>query len=357
MAKDDLQRFADCLRLLKERKGRSYEALAKRTGISSSALHRYCSGKGVPPDFGTAERIARACGADGDELLELHRHWMRAQAEQKAARPQEGESEPGGAAAENDPGPEPGPSPAHEPEPLLPRRTPFLRRSRLTGVTVIASAVVVAAASLIPFLLRGQGGPPAGAASSPPGDGRLMLSSACPPVLSMGEHDECVRELQTLLSKAGAPLEIDADFGPGTLRRVVAFQVLAGLPPNGLVDERTKRAVYAGGVNMRTWPPDRVERRIKEVFPEEPERAVGIARCMSFLDPHYVLPNVNGTRNWGVFQISDRRLAELGGTPRRAFDPEWNIQAARRLWSQHRDFRHWENCDQPYRKREGSGQR
>jgi hypothetical protein len=132
---------------------------------------------------------------------------------------------------------------------------------------------------------------------------------------------------------------------------VVAVQVIMGLPATGQVDASVKRALYAGEVKLRRWPQSRIEARIREVFSEEPDRAVGIARCMSFLDPYYSLVNVNGSRNWGVFQISDRRLSELGGTPLMAFDPEWNIQAARTLWRQHGDFRHWENCDQPYRDR------
>ncbi|WP_326469000.1 peptidoglycan-binding domain-containing protein [Actinophytocola sp.] len=177
----------------------------------------------------------------------------------------------------------------------------------------------------------------------------MLLSSACPPVVSMGQHDECVREVQVLLSQAGAKLEIDGDFGPATLRRVTAFQVLAGLQPRGVVDEATKRALYDQRISMATWSPEQVERRVREVFPEEPDRAVGIARCQSFLDPLHVLTNTNGTRNWGVFQLSDKLLRELGGTQLQAYDPEWNIQAARRAWSRHQDFRDWEHCDQPYR--------
>jgi hypothetical protein len=165
----------------------------------------------------------------------------------------------------------------------------------------------------------------------------------------MGQHDECAREVQTLLSRAGAEIEIDGDFGPATLRRVTAFQVLADLQPRGVVDEATKRALYDQKVSMAAWSPEQVERRIREVFPEVPDRAVGIARCQSYLDPLYVLTNTNGTRNWGVFQLSDKLLAELGGTQRQAYDPEWNIQAARQAWSRHQDFRDWKHCDQPFR--------
>ncbi|MGY4741950.1 hypothetical protein [Streptomyces sp. ATMOS53] len=76
-----------------------------------------------------------------------------------------------------------------------------------------------------------------------------------------------------------------------------------------------------------------------------PNDALAIADCQSFLDPLYVLPNTDGTRNWGLFQISDGRLRELGGTPRKALDPEWNIQAALRLWSRKHDFHDWSHCE------------
>lgn len=96
---------------------------------------------------------------------------------------------------------------------------------------------------------------------------------------------------------------------------------------------------------MATWSPDKVAKRIREVFAEDPGTAVAVARCASFLDPLWVLPNTNGSRNWGVFQISDVRLRELGGTPLRAFDPEWNIRAAHRLWSARHDFHDWPSCE------------
>ncbi|MGE6737112.1 helix-turn-helix domain-containing protein, partial [Streptomyces sp. NPDC059900] len=60
---------------LKERSGLSYQQLGSRVFTSSSTLHRYCSGKGVPGDFDLVLRIARECGADPSELSELLRRW------------------------------------------------------------------------------------------------------------------------------------------------------------------------------------------------------------------------------------------------------------------------------------------
>jgi hypothetical protein len=333
----ELERFAAMMRMLKARTDRSYEALAKRTGISSSSLHRYCAGTKIPSDFGTAQRFARECGATRAELHELHRFWALAGAGRREQQP---ERDLPGATAES--------SVPDEVEERASdsREVPTGRvRMPMRRLAVLAAAAVVVVAGGVTAwttLVTGSGG-------SRTVEGPLLASAACPPVVSMGQHDECVREVQQLLSKAGATIEVDGDFGPATLRRVIAFQVLAGLQARGVVDEPTKQALYDQKIRMSTWSPQRVEQRIREVFPEEPDRAVGIARCQSFLDPLHVLNNTNGTRNWGIFQLSDKLLGELGGTPRKAYDPEWNIQAARRAWSKHQDFRDWEYCDQPYR--------
>lgn len=68
-----------CERLseLKERSGRSYDWLARRTHTSKSSVQRYCTGRGLPPTFGTVESIALACGADRAEVTELFRLWAR----------------------------------------------------------------------------------------------------------------------------------------------------------------------------------------------------------------------------------------------------------------------------------------
>ncbi|MFE2050444.1 helix-turn-helix domain-containing protein [Streptomyces sp. NPDC059459] len=77
MAGDD---FAGLLRELKERSGLSYGALGKRLHMSASTLHRYVSGEVVPTEFAPVERLARVCRATPEEVLELHRRWIRADA-------------------------------------------------------------------------------------------------------------------------------------------------------------------------------------------------------------------------------------------------------------------------------------
>ncbi|MFE4054480.1 helix-turn-helix domain-containing protein [Streptomyces sp. YIM B13518] len=72
--------FAARLRALKERSGLSYGVLAKRLHMSTSTLHRYCNGDAVPTEYAPVERLARLCRASPEELVELHRRWVLADA-------------------------------------------------------------------------------------------------------------------------------------------------------------------------------------------------------------------------------------------------------------------------------------
>jgi hypothetical protein len=336
--------------MLKERSGRGFDQLGRQAGMSGSSLHRYCSGLTVPSDYRVVYAFAKVCGASRDEMRDLHRLWALAD----ASRENGSVPAPDGADTVADTVPVSFPAelvavtpvaveavavaPVAAAEPAAGRRWTARRLYRVVPAAIAGTVLV----GVLAWAVSARAVLPSNAADA---DGRLLFSPACQPTVSMGEHDECVREVQTLLLRAGGRLAVDGDFGPETLRRVTAFQVLAGLPPKGVVDDRTKKALYDQRVTMATWAPAEVEKRIREVFPEEPDRAVAIARCQSFLDPLWVLPNTNGTRNWGVFQISDVRLAELGGTPLLAYDPDWNIQAARRLWSVRHDFHDWPACD------------
>ncbi|MGW1615012.1 helix-turn-helix domain-containing protein [Streptomyces sp. NPDC002285] len=72
--------FAAFLRQLKDRSGLSYGVLGKRLHMSTSTLHRYCNGDAVPTDYAPVERLARLCKASPEELVELHRRWVLADA-------------------------------------------------------------------------------------------------------------------------------------------------------------------------------------------------------------------------------------------------------------------------------------
>ncbi|MFF3489449.1 helix-turn-helix domain-containing protein [Streptomyces sp. NPDC002701] len=86
--------FTELLGQLKERSGLSYGVLAKRLHTSASTLHRYVNGDAVPTDYAPVERFARVCRATPEELVELHRRWVLADARRKQ-RPVGGEAEVG----------------------------------------------------------------------------------------------------------------------------------------------------------------------------------------------------------------------------------------------------------------------
>ncbi|NYI05878.1 helix-turn-helix domain-containing protein [Allostreptomyces psammosilenae] len=86
----DTEAFAERLRELKDRTGRSYGALARRLHVSASTLHRYCHGEAVPTEFAPVERFARLCGADPEELVGLHRRWILADEERRRSQGREG---------------------------------------------------------------------------------------------------------------------------------------------------------------------------------------------------------------------------------------------------------------------------
>ncbi|MEY9843352.1 plasmid maintenance system antidote protein VapI [Streptacidiphilus sp. BW17] len=165
--------FAAQLRELKDRSGRSYGMLAKRLHVSTSTLHRYCNGAAVPGDYAPVERFARVCGATPEELVELHRRWLLADAERRH-EPARASKDPAdeGPTVES-PAVEPPPAPSVEPEsfesepesvaepterdqpvvaaaafpePLQPRRPRRMRRARvlLAALAVVAVAVPVA---------------------------------------------------------------------------------------------------------------------------------------------------------------------------------------------------------------------
>ncbi|WP_411100921.1 helix-turn-helix domain-containing protein [Streptomyces sp. x-45] len=218
---DEVAEFAALLRALKERTDRSYGSLARRLGMNTSTLHRYCAGDAVPLDFAPVERFAALCGATSEQRLELHRRWLAAVAARHRPRTAEAAeateaaeaavSAPSAAAAEavsdGADGPDavvegvtapkatsgsatetaparsaaetaPVPGPPRAPASSLPRR-PWYRRRRL--VTGLASGCAVLATlgalSALPDGRRSSGDGPAQAAG-PRASGTAEAGSA-----------------------------------------------------------------------------------------------------------------------------------------------------------------------------------
>ncbi|MFC9651720.1 helix-turn-helix domain-containing protein [Streptomyces sp. NPDC056937] len=139
MATTEAEAFAELLRGLKDRSGRSYGVLAGKLHVSTSTLHRYCNGDAVPTDYASVERLARLCAANAEEMVELHRRWILADEARRRARSAPSAAAAAPAEAETVPGPEPAPAPepasasAPSPEPapaLAPEPAPELVSAR-----------------------------------------------------------------------------------------------------------------------------------------------------------------------------------------------------------------------------------
>lgn len=125
--------LGEMLRSLKERAGLSYGALAGRLHLSTSTLHRYCTGTSVPAEFAPVERFGRICRADPEELLELHRRWAVADEARRGrgASPSEGAEVP-----------VPAPAPVVQSPPTV--AEPTRRARQLVSRYVLLGAAVVA---------------------------------------------------------------------------------------------------------------------------------------------------------------------------------------------------------------------
>ncbi|GGJ79823.1 peptidoglycan-binding protein [Pilimelia anulata] len=315
--------LASLLTDLKRRSGLSYDVIGRRTHISKSTIHRYCRGESVPPDFATVERIAALCGATAAEQGQLHLSWNAAAAAMADAAPDPTQPDPVPS------GPADGAA-----GPTGAARSPARRRGRGPGWR-LGRAVAVGLATVLALSGVSLWWPRTDSDADP---SHWLLDGPCAAPVGLGRSDGCVQELQRLLANAGADIEVDGTFGPVTLGKVTAYQMLAKLPVTGVADLATKRALYSHAVTLQSWPAERVEARIREVFREAPDLAVRVAHCRSRLDPLYATPNPDRSRNWGVFQLSDALVSELGGTPLLALDPEWNIRATHRRYLASGDF-------------------
>ncbi|MGW7288082.1 helix-turn-helix domain-containing protein [Streptomyces sp. NPDC054847] len=82
----EADQLAAVLRQLKDRSGLSYGVLAAKLHVSTSTLHRYCNGDAVPAEFASIDRLARLCGAQREELVDLHRRWILADEARRRGR-------------------------------------------------------------------------------------------------------------------------------------------------------------------------------------------------------------------------------------------------------------------------------
>ncbi|MGW4548080.1 helix-turn-helix domain-containing protein [Streptomyces violaceorubidus] len=186
---DEVAGFAALLRELKERTDRSYGSLARRLGMNTSTLHRYCAGDAVPLDFAPVERFAALCGATSEQRLDLHRRWLAAVAARRRPRTAEAAvSAPGAAAAAAEPAPnatggsaavtDPAPGPPGAPAP--PHRPWYRRRRLAVGLaSVCAVLATLGTLSALPDGTRSSAdGPVRGAGTGPTASGTAEAGPA-----------------------------------------------------------------------------------------------------------------------------------------------------------------------------------
>ncbi|MFD3455242.1 helix-turn-helix domain-containing protein [Streptomyces sp. NPDC058691] len=185
--------FAEKLCALKERSGLSYGQLANRLHVSTSTLHRYCHGDAVPADYAVVERLARLCGAGPEELVELHRRWVLADAARRAGN-RGGGTEPAAAEVREAPGEVSGATEAAEavPEPVVEgpppvtgataRRGSWRGRLSRPALAIPVAALVLTGAALAMTDATGDGGAKAAriAPSATGGTGSASAPAATP---------------------------------------------------------------------------------------------------------------------------------------------------------------------------------
>ncbi|MER7766988.1 helix-turn-helix transcriptional regulator [Kitasatospora sp. NPDC096140] len=172
----EAEEFARLLRELKDRSGLSYGTLAKRLHMSTSTLHRYCSGTALPNEYMAAERFARLCRATPEELVELHRSWILADAVRGRRTERAAEPAPAQVPAQpSAPAPEPKPDPARTPapapappaspaageagaEPVVEVVTPPGSPRRRRNVLIASAAAVALLAAVVVFVRPGGWG-------------------------------------------------------------------------------------------------------------------------------------------------------------------------------------------------------
>jgi Helix-turn-helix domain len=386
---DSPDSFASVLHAIKDRTGESYETLARRVGIASSTLHRYCAGRTLPVEFGVIERLGRACDADRDDLIALHRAWAATVAARAIPDPRPKQADAGPPQVRTEPAvrreptaPEPPdrdpavrPDLAVRPEPapgtVIGRVWTAIRHAinRPSPYPLAAEPAIALRNWALLLLVAVMGVTigawhPGGAAGAHPladpyAPQQVLRQPGCEGTLTVGRHDQCVVALQRLLQENGAKLGVDGNFNEATQRVVLAFQALVPDPEHGgptprvvvtgAVDDPTKNALYGHQVRMQTWDRGQVEDQIRQVFPEDPDTAIHLAMCESILDPMWVN---NNPRRWGVFGLTGDMLKLTGAGEADALDPLRNIQSARALWLIDRSFDAWPPClPLPYSRR------
>lgn len=210
--------------------------------------------------------------------------------------------------------------------------------------------------------------------STPPQAPAVAEARSTPPSLSLGDRGPAVKKVQRALTKAGWPTVADGVFGPITDRTVRAFQKANGLPVDGVVGSRTRKALRINSGVTTSVPPIRIVDRYIHPNPDVDRWWDEALRAGWSLDqwpvvacimehPIYKgtaesrgIPTVHNTRypdnSYGLLQLNMRAHSSWAGPMvgwdfNRLFDGETNLRVAHRLWElAGGSFSHWRSTQE-----------
>lgn len=146
--------------------------------------------------------------------------------------------------------------------------------------------------------------------AGPPG----TITDPRPATLRPGDRGVYVEELQRLLNKAGASLEVDGSYGPATTAAVKAFQTAKGLTVDGIAGPRTLAVLTTLTAPTTTKEPSMVLVQVKgqkEVYLSTGPTRFHIATPADLADWQRAIRDQGGTGKVTVLASADR-LATFG---------------------------------------------
>ncbi|AGS69666.1 helix-turn-helix domain-containing protein [Streptomyces collinus] len=232
-AAEEIAEFAALLRELKQRSGLSYEALAKRSHMSTSTLHRYCKGEGVPADLAAVSRFGRVCRATPEEMVQLHRRWVLADAARERARRAAADAKQDSAGRATEAPATASPS-GSGPEPRSAQAPPHTDRPRQEAASDAPLAPPAGPATTPAATVSGPTDPPT--AMSGPTEPSVAGGPTCPSSAAAGE-------------RAASPAPTIGHTGPSgsAVEPVADTVVLARRTPALIRSARRRWALFAAG--------------------------------------------------------------------------------------------------------------
>lgn len=135
------------------------------------------------------------------------------------------------------------------------------------------------------------------------------------PVLKVGSKGGYVSYLQRVLNSLGYKIKVDGIFGKQTQKAVIDFQKRAGLIPDGIVGEKTWKALFKFMGGKFKLPPSKPSKpeTVKTKKPRKPEPIVQIKRgginqsIINFLINNALLLALSGSAILAIYLLVRRK--------------------------------------------------